>query len=309
MPKILNFLLFAVLFSNLSNSQTLKGILADRDTKKPLELATVFLKESGYTVFSDSEGKFSIDIGDNKNAKLVISSIGYEDLVVNLIDYLNDKTNSGTFFLVPKTEKLEEVVIPPKIIDYSWAKTISSKRKPVMGFSFQFGTEKVRLIQNPYFKKGKIKKVILSLNKVTKDRKQPKWEIDYVTAYSVKFYEYDVKNQKPGKELYDKNIIVEPGNKSQNFEIDVDFLNIPFPKKGVCVGIEYVNTRYVNPKKVFASIAPAMNFYEEENLKPIISWSRDKWSENRDFIPSLSQYRNRKYSNVLIMDLVVNIEK
>lgn len=307
MPKKLNFLLFALLFSNLLNSQTLKGILADRVTKKPLDLATIFIKESGYTVFSDSEGKFSIDIGDNKKGEIVISSIGYEDLEVNLIDYLNSKTNSGTFFLVPKTEKLEEVVISNEKIDYSWAKTISSKRKPVMGFSFQFGTENVRLIQNPYFKKGKIKKVILSLSKMTKNREQPKWEIDYITAYSVKFYEYDVKNQKPGKELYDKNIIVEPGNKSQNLEIDVDSLNIPFPKNGVCVGVEYLNTKYVNPKKVFAIIAPGMNFYEEENLKPIMSWVRYR-GEDWEFKSSISSFKNRRYQNVLVVDMVVNTE-
>lgn len=306
MPKKLNFLLFALLFSNLLNSQTLKGILADRDTKKPLELATVFLKESRYTVFSDSEGKFSIDIGDNKKGEIVISSIGYEDLEVNLIDYLNNKTNSGTFFLVPKTEQLEEVLIFNKKIDYSWTKTISSKRKPKKGFSFQFGTENVRLIQNPYFKKGKIKKVILNLNKSSYDKK---WKLDYLTAYSIKFYSYDKKNQKHGKEIYDKNIIVEPENRNYDFVIDIDSLNISLPEDGVCIGVEYLNTRYNNPKKVFAIIAPGLNFYEEENLKPIMSWVRYKWEDNRDFIPSLSQYKNRKYSNILIVDLVVNTEK
>lgn len=40
-----------------------------------------------------------------------------------------------------------------------------------------------------------------------------------------------------------------------------------------------------------------------------MSWVRYKWEDNRDFIPSLSQYKNRKYSNILIVDLVVNTEK
>lgn len=114
MPKNLNFLLFALLFSNLLNSQTLKGILADRVTKKPLDLATIFIKESRYTVFSDSEGKFSIDIGDNKKGEIVISSIGYEDLQVNLINYLNCKTNSGTFFLFLKQKSSKKLLFQMK---------------------------------------------------------------------------------------------------------------------------------------------------------------------------------------------------
>lgn len=307
MLKILKFLAFLILFSNLSNSQTLEGILLDRNTKKPLELASVYFKESGYTIFSNSDGRFSIEISVSKNEELIISSIGYEDLVVKLKEYSKNEENQAVFFLVPKTEQLEEIVISNEKIDYSWAKTITSRRKPKKGFSFQFGTENVKLIQNPYFKKGKIKKVILSLNKMAKNRKSPKWEIDYLTAYSIKFYSFDKKKQKPGKEIYYKNIIVEPENKTYNFIIDVDSLNIAFPVDGVCVGVEYVNTRYVNPKKVFATIAPGMNFYEEKEMKPILSWIRYR-GESREFKSLVYKEGIERYHDVLIMDLVVNIE-
>ncbi len=309
MKQIFNFLVFILLFSNVLNSQTLKGVVIDHDTKKPMDLASLFFKESKYTIFTNPEGRFLIEIdSNNKKDELLISSIGYEDLIVSFKEFMTKKEYEKVFEMIPKAQQLEEILISNEKIDYSWAKTISSKRKPTIGFSFQFGTENVRLVQNPYFKNGKIKKVILSLKKVTKNRKQPEWEIDYVTAYSVKFYEYDMKNKKPGKELYDKNIIVEPANKSQNFEINVDSLHIPFSKNGVCVGIEYVNTRYVNPKKVFATIAPAMDFYEEKNFKPILSWIRYR-GDSRGFMTNTYKEGKERYHDVLIMDLVVNTEK
>lgn len=297
------------MFPSTFFAQTLVGKIIDKNTSQPIDATTVFFKESKYTLFSNKKGEFLINLDVNNEAdEILISAIGYEDLVVKLIEYPKNKNNIAVFQLIPKIEQLDEVLISNEKIDYSWAKTISSKRKPKMGFSFQFGTENVRLVQNPYFKNGKIKKVILSLNKVTKDRKQPEWKIDYITAYSVKFYEYDVKNKKPGKELYDKNIIVEPSNKSQTFEINVDSLQISFPKTGVCVGIEYVNTRYENPKKVFATIAPVMDFYEEKNFKPALSWIRYR-GEEKEFKTVIYKEGKERYHNVLIMDLVVNTEK
>ncbi|WP_158611933.1 carboxypeptidase-like regulatory domain-containing protein [Flavobacterium macacae] len=300
---------FIVLFCNNLHSQILSGTVLDADSNSTIDLASIYFKESKYTIFSDSNGKFSVEI-DTKNQKeaLVISSVGYQDLKINLKKYTENKEYQATFKLFSKVQTLDEVVISNKKINYSSAKTITSKRNGIAGLSFQFGTENVTLVQNPYVKNGKIKKVILSLKKATEDPKQPKWKIDYTTAYNIKFYKYDARNQKPSEELYNKNIIVEPGNKTQDFVIDVDSLHIPFPKEGVCVGVEYVNTRYKNPKTNFALIAPTMNFYQEEKLKPIISWSRYR-GEDWEFRHSFSNFKNRRYQNVMVVDLVVNTEK
>lgn len=309
MKRIFKFSFFVILFCNVTYSQTLSGNVIDADSNVTIDLASVYFKESRYTIFTNSEGNFSVVIDPkNKKEALVISSIGYEDLEIDLKKYTENKEYKSTFKLIPKVQMLDEIKISNEKIDYSWAKTITSKRSPRAGFSFQFGTENVTLLQNPYFKNGKIKKVILSLKKATEDPKQPKWKIDYITAYNIKFYKYDARNQKPGEELYNKNIIVEPGNKTQDLVIDVDSLHIPFPKTGVCVGVEYVNTRYKNPKTNFASIAPTMNFYEEEKLKPIISWSRYR-GVDWEFRHSFSNFRNRRYQNVMVVDLVVNTEK
>lgn len=308
MNQIFKICYFLALFSVSVSAQTLDGIVIDGLTKRPLDLATIFFKDSKYTIFSDAEGKFSVEINPkDKIAILVISSIGYEDLEIDLKGYSENRTHRKTFELAPKVQLLDEIVISNEKIDYGSPKTINSKRTPRARFSFQFGTENVTFVQNPYFKNGKIKKVILSLDKLKKNNAVPKWVMDYVTAYSVKFYKYDARNQKPGEELYSKNIIAEPENKSYDFIIDVDSLNIPFPKEGVCIGIEYLNTRYKNPKGSFALIGPSMNFYEEEKLKPIIAWSRYK-GEDWEFKSSISIFKNRRYQNVMVVDLVVNME-
>lgn len=309
MIQIFKLFIFVGLLSISVSGQKLNGTVINNETQTPVELASVYFKHSKYTVFTDSKGNFSIEIG-SKSTKdlLIISCIGYEDLEIDLKSYAENIEYTHTFELIPKVQMLDEIVISNEKIDYSWAKKISSKRNPNAGFSFQFGTENVTFVQNSYFKKGKIKKVILSLDKATEDRKQPKWKIDYITAYNIKFYKYDARNQKPGEELYSKNIIVEPENKSYDFVIDVDSLNIPFPKEGVCVGVEYVNTRYKNPKSSFATIGPVMNFYEEEKLKPIIAWSRYR-GEDWEFKSSVSNFKNRRYQNVMVVDLVVNAEK
>jgi len=287
-------------------AQTLSGRIVDKNTNLPIDAATIFFKESKYTLFSNNKCEFLINLNaQNTTDELLISSIGYEDLVIKLLNYPENKENHAVFQLVPKREQLEEVIIKNEKTEYSWAKTISSKRKPEMGFSFQFGAENVRLIQNPYRKKGKIKKVILSLNKWKSDKK---WKLDYHTAYSIKFYSFDKRTQKPGKEIYDKNIIVEPENKAYDFVIDVDSLSIPFSVDGVCVGVEYVNTKYENPKKVFAVIAPGLNFYEEKSFKPVLSWYRYR-GESQEFQTRIFKEGKERYHDVLVMDLVVNTEK
>ena len=183
MKQIFKFSFFVILFCNVSYSQTLNGNVIDADSNVTIDLASVYFKELRYTIFTNSEGNFSVVIAPkNKKEALVISSIGYEDLEIDLKKYTENKEYKSTFKLIPKVQMLDEITISNEKIDYSWAKTITSKRSPRAGFSFQFGTENVTLVQNPYFKNGKIKKVILSLKKATEDPKQPKWKIDYINC-------------------------------------------------------------------------------------------------------------------------------
>ncbi|AKC20869.1 hypothetical protein [Flavobacterium psychrophilum] len=215
------------------------------------------------------------------------------------------------FYLIPTTVQLNEVVVENKKIKYGWSQSIQSKRENTRFFGFQFGTENCTYIKNSEHKKGKITAVILDLKKITQYNKDnPKWKLDYISDYNIKFYEIDLQNNRPGAEIYNKDIIVNPENKTRNFKINTDSLNIPFPESGVCVGVEMINTRYKNPKEVFATIGPRINFTENRDANPVMAWSRFRYDKEWKFEPvaRIQDRKGRRY-NMMIVDLIIKPEK
>jgi hypothetical protein len=112
----------------------------------------------------------------------------------------------------------------------------------------------------------------------------------------------------PGKEIYNQNIIVEPENKNHKFKIDIDTLNINFPKDGVCVGIETINTKYEKPKTSFAIIAPSIKFTNTKSKKEVLSWSRYR-NQGWVFKTDSSLKTNNMFFKTMVVDLKVKIEK
>ena len=138
--------------------------------------------------------------------------------------------------------------------------------------------------------------------------------MDYLATYNVKFYSYDSIQHRPGNEIFSQNIIAYPENKTYSFVIDIDSLNISFPKKGVCVGVEIINTKYKNPKTTGAFIGPSITFSERKKIRPIIAWTRNR-DESFKFIPNIDYERDTKKLNkpkiqiAMIVDLVIKPEK
>jgi hypothetical protein len=296
---------FIPLVSNGSYSQIISGTIVDSISKKPIELATISLSTSNYTVLSNKAGHFEIDHRKDKG-NLQVSNIGYNTKSI----VLSDKEDYYLVYLSPKTEELKEVIIisnnKPK--NYSPDKFLKSKRDHEEDFGFQFDTENCVFILNPYHKKGKIKSLDLELKKVKGYNENNKNKIDYLAAFNIKFYSYDSHKNKPGKEIHNKNIIIEPENKTYTLKIDLDSLQIPFPENGVCVGVEIINTKYKNPKMTFAYIGPFLNFYENRQFSPTTSWTRYRNYEN-DFITSTDQdYKGKKYKTIIV-DLTVKLEE
>ncbi|WP_258012198.1 carboxypeptidase-like regulatory domain-containing protein [Flavobacterium psychrophilum] len=278
--------------------------------KKPLELASVTLNKTNRGVYSDAEGKFKISL-TNENDYLLISYLGYTTKKVCASNFIKTKENNSIFYLSSTTERLNEVFVQNKKTEYGWSQSIQSKRENTRFFGFQFGTENCTYIKNSEHKKGKITAVILDLKKITQYNKDnPKWKLDYISDYNIKFYEIDLQNNRPGAEIYNKDIIVNPENKTRNFKINIDSLNIPFPESGVCVGVEMINTRYKNPKEVFATIGPRINFTENRDTNPVMAWSRFRYDEEWKFEPvaRIQDRKGRRY-NMMIVDLIIKPEK
>lgn len=307
MKKI--FLIFTIsLFTNFVHAQIFNGRILDSITKQPLEFVNILITNTKFCTYTNVSGNFNIKILDEKD-KLLITNIGYKNLDIKS-EIFKKNDSIYTFYLKPKIEELEEVIINTKKIKYSWDKPINSERKATQYFGFQFGTENCRFIKNPYKKKGVLKSVTLNLKKIRDHTRQCRQcEVDYIASFCIKFYNYDTINNLPGSEIYNKNLIINPENKNYNLNINIDSLKIPFPINGLCIGVETVNTKYIKPRKTFALIAPFIKFTKANETKTSSSWVRYR-DEDWIFKPLINRDKKGKkiQNNNLIIDLTVKLE-
>lgn len=290
-------------------AQIFKGVLLDSITKAPLEMANICFVSTNFGVFTDGNGKFKIDVSGNRD-EIRITNIGYNSKIVKIKNNRSKEIDT-IIYLNPKIEILNEISILRKKIKYGWQKSIISEQQKTQYLGFQFGTENCRFIENTYKKRGKISDISIYLKKI-KDHKKPckLCKVDYITSYNIKFYSYDSINNKPGDEIFDKNIIIEPENRTYKLTINLDSLKIPLPKNGVCVGIETINIKYKQPKRAGAYIAPGIKFTEVSEKLDFKSWIRYR-SEGWVFksLGTRDKKGKRYKDNMLIIDLGVKIEK
>jgi len=275
--------------------------------KYPLELATVRFLKSNYITFTDSIGNFNTSVGNELQAE--ITYIGYKSKIVRLDRGIKN------VMLQPDVNDLSELIIESEKVNYINKKKIKTARAEEY-FGFQFGTEHCTYISNTYHKQGVINSISLFLSKLRNmnfvdrtlgwDKDCKECKVDYVASFKVSIYEYDFHLKKPGKLLSRSDIIVHPNNKSYKFTIDLDSLKIIFPKDGVCIGVELINTKYKNPKTTFAFIGPALGFTKHKADNEPISWIRYR-NEGWEFKNVLTKSIKGLQANVLAMEIEIKI--
>lgn len=259
MKKFLLFLLFSL--PNIFYSQTISGNVKDSLSQNSIPFANIVLM-SGTGIYSDNYGKFEIDIKNSIYDTLQISAIGYIPKKIALSKFKSKKNIQINIFLEPYIEELNEVVINSKKNKYTKKLTLGEDRNGNIGVTSLIGYETCVFFENPLNKDGKIKRVFIDLKK----RK----DADYVATLNIKFYMYDKKNNAPGKELYNKNIYINPKNKKYRLWIDVEDYNIHFPESGICLGVEMVNT--IGKVKKYAYFGPMFRYTLSDNNESI-TWS------------------------------------
>lgn len=295
------------LFSQCISSQNISGVILDSLSEKPMDLVSLTFLKSRFCFFSDINGKFNVDLNNNQDS-LIITSIGYESKKISPNEL---KRSSIIIKLKPTNIELEEVFIINKEIKYSSAYQIKTEINNSQYLGFQFGTENCKLIENPENRKGKLVSIILDVRRQKKHAKGNKlWKMDYLATYSISFYAYDSIKKRPSHDLYFKNVIIEPQNKTYKLKIDLDSLNIKFPKEGLCVGVEIINTKYKNPKSTFAVIAPSLKFTEVIEQYKEKSWIRYR-NEGWEFKPLKTRDKKGKYpiNNSIVIDAIIKYEK
>ncbi|WP_312902234.1 carboxypeptidase-like regulatory domain-containing protein [Chryseobacterium taichungense] len=259
MKKILLYLL--ILTASILNAQTIKGDIIDSLTKEPLPYANIVLI-NGKGIYSDEKGQFELDVKDNIYDTLKISSLGYQAKFFPLTIFKNHNVVNLKVPLNAKVVNIEEVVISQKKINYNQKNVFGENKEGNIGMTSLVGYETCLYIENPTQTAGKVKRTYIDLKR--------RDNADYIAMFNIKFYEYDEKNNVPGKELYSKNIYVNPKNHKYRLWIDVEEYNIKFPKNGICVGVELINT--VGKVEKYAKFGPMFRYTISKKNRPI-TWS------------------------------------
>lgn len=274
-------------------AQTIRGVVLDNNTNEPVPYANIVLRDKNLGVSATIDGKFEFDL-QNETGLLVVSSIGYEEKELDISLLVSDP--NIIVALSQKANELNEIVLDNKKTKYSGVKSLGLPKKAKVSTGLPFGNEICSYIKNTYHKKGLLKNIWLDLQKES--------NADYIATYNIKFYEYDENLKKPGNELYDKNLIIYPENKTYKLKIPVDSLGIAFPKNGICVGVEIINTKYTGKLKSMALVGPRINF--THSPMEIVSWSRFR---NKKWNVDTHKSRVRKDFINFLLGIDVVIEK
>lgn len=136
---ILKFLiLFALLFYNLSHSQTQKrfsiiGLVLDETNNEAIPMVNVFLDGTTYGTTTDNEGRFAIKHLPPGSYRVIASMIGFERMDKSII-LLESEVTKVNFVLPILSYKLDQVNITTER-DYDWDDNYALFKKNFLGTS------------------------------------------------------------------------------------------------------------------------------------------------------------------------------
>lgn len=115
--KILSvFLLFFCVFAFAQKpTQTIKGVVLDQSSSKPIESVLVSISALSATATTDSDGNFTISDIPIGNYDVTFSSISYEALTIKEVLLISAKETFLNVLLKEKVNTLNEIVIKPQL--------------------------------------------------------------------------------------------------------------------------------------------------------------------------------------------------
>lgn len=285
--KLLIRILFLLIVQS-TYSQTLEGKVIDSVTNQPIEYANITLVTKNKGVYANVNGNYNFDISKHLYDTLKVSSIGYNSKLIILDKFENKKNIKLDISLSQKITQLDEVVLNLKKKKYNKKYTIGEDKESNAAVSSLIGYETCVLIENPFSKEGKLDEIYIKLRK----RKNSQ----FIASLNIKFYSFDKINQKPGYELYTKNLIVKPKNRNYTLNINVKDIDIYLPKEGMCIGVEFIDPN--NESKKYDVIGPMYRFTysTEENL----TWSKYRGKDWRTGIVKFDYRNDDRTGNVMI---------
>jgi|GEM_PF-3089990 len=218
--KQLCFLIFHILIGCL-HAQTTKMWVIDSLTHTPIEGITMFSERDFF--YSDSNGLIQPKV--TQNGLIWFKRLDYEQ------KWLDYKSDMDTILMVRKNYFLNDVEISAKLPEHETIEIGYYHDGKFLKNTAIYNSLCIIAVYVPsYNEKCFVDKILLSI----KSRK-------FAENYTVYLYEPDSIG-KPGKVLYQKNIIADSLKKEG--VLDVRDLNIKIPNTGIFIGLE--NTKVYN---------------------------------------------------------------
>ena len=288
--KIITLLI--VLFSiSIGNAQIISGVVKDCLSGEVITYANIVLK-NGKGTYSDEFGSFKLTVKNVNTDTLKVSTIGYESQFIP-VNLFKDNLIYNVL-LAPKTEGLNEVLISSKKLKYGKKEILGEQREGNQSVTSLIGYETAVLIENPKNKTGKVNGVYINLKKRN--------DAEYIATFNVKFYQFDSIANAPGKLMYNENIYVQPKNKKYRLWVNVEGFGILFPKNGICVGIEMVNTHGKVKKYAYFGPMYRYTFTEEKTLQTWSNYHNSGWRDGS------IEYKNPKRTKVGVLNPMIGVE-
>ena len=249
MNKLLcSSLLFTILVacSSASKAQLVKCRVCDAKTGKGIPFSSIATRDASKGCCSDIDGFFFADRKDT----VKISSIGY--LTKHTAISSIAPNDPRIIYLEETSIQVQELnIYGRKREKRSYITLTSYKNKDSKGTSYnQPGVRYAVLMDNGISKEGLIEKVTFK-SEMERDKKQ---------AANLRLRIYNVRTtsqKRPEDDLLFENVIVKP--KNGWVTIDVSKYNVPFPRNGVFVGVDWLESNVMTTSN--ERINPGICYY------------------------------------------------
>lgn len=300
----MKFLFFLFPLLVLSQEQTAKGLVLDKETKEPIPYVNISILESQIGTSSDEDGSYSMQVSDNDLNKVIkFSSLGYESSKMPVSLFLKARK----IFLEPLIEQLDEVVISEKFENEFLKIQPFQKNELYGGFGMGKRPWQIGLYfpyDSSYSQTEYLKEISVLLSKgLGFKRKASKFR---VRLFSVS------QDNLPEQDLINENIIVTASKKQKEVIIDLTKYNITFPENGIYVTLEGLAIPFNEIKRTYTMIdadgkkskakkekayVPSFKaFLSEPGNFLVVHYFNGKWwkysiphpEKNKQFVPAIS---------------------
>lgn len=283
--KILPLIVFFICFSSTSFSQSIFGVVRDSLNNKPISDVNFNLIKSKIGFSSNEQGFFKCKVTDLKD-QMVVSSLGYQSVTVEMSKYYENKQYEINIALLPVSIELDSVTVYDKKQFYKIV-ALPAQESATFNRNLLKHSECV-LINNSLGEEGFLKDI-----SVTFKSKHNSYKQTVLTHYIFNFYEYNASTGAPGDLIEVVNVVSETKGKLSRFYFNFEKYKIPFTKSGLCVSLIVVERDVVENtieskqiKNLYKSVTDLFTFSEKIPNFQIPVWSKNtkyshEWSNEK----------------------------